>query len=787
MIGNKTLGLGILSTILLVPQSVYADISGMVFRDFNANGVKDTATSADPRTDTGVAGVTITAYDTAGTSFAAVSDSTGGYEIDASTGIGQFRVEFTNLPADYYPTSNSSGAGASGTTVQFASDGNTGNVNLGINNPEDYSQANPHVVIPLYKPGNSGTSGLQKFSYDAPKTGDGSGIPESLSTGSGVETPVSLATPAEIGTVWGVAYQQSQNRLFTTAFLRRHAAMADGVGYVYVIDPATGLEGKFNLEGVTPSNTSTPIEVGAVTRTNTGLTTDDNNVSGQLNRDLDAFAKVGKMSFGDADIDGTGNTLWVVNLFEKTLLAVDVHNTTATLNNATAAALTPLVREYSIPAMTNAPTCSNGELRPWGLGFYRSQGYLGVVCDASGAEATLADLDAYVLRFDPSNPSAGFASTPALTFGLDYNRELASVFSREAYFGKWSTWTDSWNTISTLSSAYLDATTPPNPVKPQVNHHMPLVSDIEFTDDGSMVVALLDRNGYMLGRQNLAPYTGSPAAPRNALIEHVSSGDIIHACHLNGAFVLEGTGGCTVKDDGAGTTTQGNYSTPLPTSVTNDGPSNTGEFYYNDAYFLGTGHNEIGLGALAVQHGRNEIVATVYDPLGYNDPAVTVNTYGLNVNGLHYYNSTQGNFTAGYLMLKNDQSVSSAVNLSTDNWTFGKANALGDIELLANPAPIEIGNRVWRDIDADGIQDADEPGIDDVDVVLSCGTDTTMVKTVNGGKYLFSSASSAPFLVSGKTCILKITATGQAALDGLNPTITNADGMIDNQLPNGFA
>lgn len=728
--------------LLLCIRTANADISGIVFRDFNINGVKDAATVDDARTDIGVAGISITAYDSKGTSFTAISDSLGGYSIDASQGLSPFRVEFSNLPAGYYATANNSGVGTSGTTIQFVADGNVANVNLGINNPEDYSQANPQLVIPAYKPGNSGTSGLQKFSYDAPKTGDGSGIPESLSTGSGVETPVSLASPTEIGTVWGVAYQQSQNRLFTTAFLRRHAAMADGAGYVYIIDPATGLQGKFNLAGVTPSNANTEIEVGTVTRTLTGLSTDDNNVSGQLNRDLDAFAKVGKMSFGDADIDGTGNTLWVVNLFEKTLLAIDVRNPTASLNNATATALAPLVKEYSIAAMSNAPNCQNGEIRPWGLGFYRSQGYLGVVCDASGTGATLADLDAYVLRFDPTNPSAGFAATPALTFGLDYNRELSSVFSREAYFAKWNSWTDSWNTISNMSPAYLDATSPPNPVKPQVSHHMPLLSDIAFTDDGSMVVALLDRNGYMLGRQNLAPYAASPVTPRNALVEHMSSGDIIHACNINGAFVLEGTGGCALKDDGTGTTTQGTYSTPLPTAVVDDGPSNTGEFYHHDAYAAGAGHNEIGLGALAVQRGRNEVVATVYDPLGFNNPAVAVNTYGLNVNGLHYYNSSQGHFTNGYLLLKNDQSVSSAVNPSTDNWTFGKANALGDIELLTNPAPIEIGNRVWLDVDHNGIQDAGENGIEGVSVELRSGTTVlASVTTAADGTYYFSSAS----------------------------------------------
>ncbi len=33
---------------------------------------------------------------------------------------------------------------------------------------------------------------------------------------------------------------------------------------------------------------------------------------------------------------------------------------------------------------------------------------------------------------------------------------------------------------------------------------------------------------------------------------------------------------------------------------------------------------------------------------------------------------------------------------------------LGDLELLTDPAPVEIGNRVWLDSDRDGIPDAND-------------------------------------------------------------------------------
>ena len=68
---------------------------------------------------------------------------------------------------------------------------------------------------------------------------------------------------------------------------------------------------------------------------------------------------------------------------------------------------------------------------------------------------------------------------------------------------------------------------------------------------------------------------------------------------------------------------------------------------------------------------------------------------------------------------------------------------MGDIELMCNPAPIEIGNRVWNDTDNDGIQDAGETPISGVMVQLldSGGTVMETATTDANGNYSFSSGS----------------------------------------------
>ncbi len=104
-LGFGRLGLGVM---LLASSTVYADISGKVFHDFNSNGIQDI-------TEAGVAGVTVTATDAAGNTANATTAADGTYTFPNSgpTASGkQVRLEFSNLP-DFA----NSGNAASGTTT----------------------------------------------------------------------------------------------------------------------------------------------------------------------------------------------------------------------------------------------------------------------------------------------------------------------------------------------------------------------------------------------------------------------------------------------------------------------------------------------------------------------------------------------------------------------------------------------------------------------------------------------------------------------------------------------
>jgi hypothetical protein len=74
---------------------------------------------------------------------------------------------------------------------------------------------------------------------------------------------------------------------------------------------------------------------------------------------------------------------------------------------------------------------------------------------------------------------------------------------------------------------------------------------------------------------------------------------------------------------------------------------------------------------------------------------------------------------------------------------FGKAGAMGDLELLCDQAPIEVGNRVWLDVNNNGQQDPAEPPLAGVNVVLMASDAVTQLGsaiTDASGRYLFSSA-----------------------------------------------
>lgn len=180
-------------------------------------------------------------------------------------------------------------------------------------------------------------------------------------------------------------------------------------------------------------------------------------------------------------------------------------------------------------------------------------------------------------------------------------------------------------------------------------------------------------------------------------------------------------------------------------------------FYVGDVAGSGSapGTPEAGLGGL-VQVPGFDLIVTAYDPTSKTSSGAAF-LANRDAGGVQRFSNATGRQVGTY-------------NLYT-GWEpdrFNKANGLGDLEALCGAAPVQIGNRVWRDRDADGVQDAGEPGIDGVTVELvdAQGVVVATAVTSGGGQYLFPITPAATYTVR--------IPTAQPALAGLVPSPANA-------------
>ena len=582
-----------------------AQISGTVFRDFNGNGQKDANESL-------VTGVLVKAYNASGTQCgtATTSGSTSpNYTITGCTGDVRVEFEIPNLGAcglnplvDY----TSSGGASYGSSVQFAT-GTSSNINFAINAPEDYflPTDNPKLYVPCYingDPANANVAAGDAFvgvNFDATGTTD------------------HVATAGEIGSTWGVAYSKQAKKLFTGAFLKRHVGLGPlGSGGIYLIDPSTGgvtnwldldaigiaTRGSGTYTGPGPSASSL-VPFSPVIGTNTQRAL--GNGLDQPSHDAPAYAQIGRLSLGDVDISDDGRYLFVMNLFDKTVYRIDLVDP---LNPQapTAANAATRISSWAVPS----PGCTNGEHRPFGLEFARGNLFVGVVCSGENGGGA-SDLEAYVYQI---TDFVGGTYSTLFNIPLDYDKGYATshfgnIPAAEATKG-WFAWSDD---AGFTSDYYADS------------HPQPILSDIVFDSDGSLILAFMDRLGHQLGWNNYNPHN-------TQLVIAVVGGDLLRAYYnpTSCTYELESNGKEGPSSPKPATGGAGN----------GEGPGG-GEFYYRDCFtcFPDGYHQETVQGGIAVALGSGEVAAAVIDPAQYDSGGLTWfnNTTGLDTKDYELY------------------------------------------------------------------------------------------------------------------------------------------------------
>lgn len=653
--------------LVMAPPKAHAQVSGYVFRDYNANGVVDT-------NDKGVLKAVVNAYSASGQLVGTdtVKTTDGAYLLPSITGA--LRIEFVNLSENFWDAPVGT---QSRTSVQFIT-APASNINLGLSQPRDFTNGQPSVVTVCYRAGvhtdftndpaiitfpyfQAGSSNRNAYTidYDMPMNHD-------------LTVPI-----AKVGSLWGMAYDRFAGKVYASAFMKRHAGFGPhGSGAIYQTD-TVGVNASLiaDLNAIFGPNTTGP------DLHNMDLDHfRDYKVQGNLNT-IDAVSKV---SLGGLAISPDGMHLYVMNLFDRHLYIIPTQNPSA-------------VNITKVPIPIPVGTSNPDDIRPFAVEQYLGVVYVGMVNSAQSTQ-NANDLKAYVYTFDPKSKT--FNSKPFFETPLNYPRGKATPGSPNQ-IADWLPWTNGFKAI------------PPNvgdfnwqyPIYPQ-----PLLVGIDFTDDGELVIGLRDRYGDQMGNivrsnpDNDEYYSG------------VSTGDVLIAARKNDGWELE---------------TNGKVGNKISTSGPGNGPGG-GEFFGDDYYV--PFQNEISTGGVKILSGQSEVIVGTIDPIFVpND----VYLGGANSGGVRWFSTDDGSFKRGYRLFGPGHG-GKAIKL--DSLDLGKASSLGDVEVITTPGPLEIGNRIWRDRDGDGIQDADEPGIAGLNVELwKANTRIATEITDAKGEYYFSS------------------------------------------------
>ncbi len=700
------------------PTCVNSDeIGGLIYSDYDADGTKDAYEHT-------VYGITVTLFDDDGQVAVQSTGDDGKFLFSGLDPADTYRIEF-DYPDWFFDGAEGS---ASHSDVQIATPG-TCNYNIGIFKPYKYcGEADPTVALTCFTEGAfNGPNDTEPALVGFPYSADGHDFSGTTPTGN-FEVD-KYAEHQDIGATYGLAWQATQQRLYVGAFHKRYVGYGPaGPDAIYQFDQNGAYQGTINLDDVLGS-TST---AGADVHDFNGTEIMDIGVGNS------SFDGVGKRAFGDLEMSGDGKTLYIVNLFDRKIYALDVEDGVAA--NAT------VVNSWTCPDPSGA-----GRHRPFALAWHNDKLWLGTVDENADS--------AWVHSLDPAGT----------TFSQEFVMDL--IFTRQAVLGNannaatkadWRDWVSNPATMTYGASGV------------EIFYPQPILTDIEF-DGENMNLGFRDRFGDQTGMRK---YFNKADSLANKFTFGTTAGDIVRVCKVNGDFVLEsgGTGSCSQTN-----------------GLTNSGP-NSREFFFWDIYHTGntwnTGSNtggfhwETAQGALLQIGGEQSVMTTVMDP--FNDFSGGVAKF-VNATGFRQglgTSSPVGSLVGGYTVF---ESGNYSGGYPPNNGTFAKANGLGDIEAFCISAPIEIGNLIWSDLDGDGVQDPSEPGIDGVEVKLvKNGSVIATATSAGGGKFGFSSAASgassgyvynvAQLLPEMDYEIQVQSVSSQTVLAGLALTLTNNGG-----------
>ena len=238
-----------------------------------------------------------------------------------------------------------------------------------------------------------------------------------------------------------------------------------------------------------------------------------------------------------------------------------------------------------------------------------------------------------------------------------------------------------------LNKSFFDFVNNDNIAYPQ-----PVMSDLDFNEDGYLVMAFADRFAHQSGIDDKSP---------DGALSHktgIAAGDILMASvNAKGEYTLENNGKV------------GRFTTEI-TSGNTQGPGGKEFFDDNENTWAEEGNQ----GSIGLILGRKEIISTHLSPAGYfsTNGMRWISTYS----GISKELGSQQQRYRGYELFSN------------------RLNGMSEVEMLCDPAPMELGGKVWNDANKDGIQDPCELPFEGINLVLYDSFGRELANTLTNGK-----------------------------------------------------
>lgn len=667
-----------------VAETVPTTVSGRVFIDTALDGRSDPA-------DTGRADVAVRAFDHAGVEVgSATTSATGEYSITLATAhTGSLRIEF-DTPSGYVSALVTGVEGGSGSSIRFVDPGAT-DVDYGIMDPASACALSiAHVCMrqgPLTENSADRVVGISPFTPPATSANP------PIAAGTHGDLTTTVSTKSEVGSTWGLAGQRSTGLIWNSAVIRRHLPLGPrGIGGVYVHDRDGNLVASFDLEdlGLDLRPSASALGLNPTHFADSGGKVVFSDFNRDIRPDLFAYTGATGVQYGSRSYTKQSRDIPGFPAVGKAGLGdIDISDDSGylwvtNLNTRT-------VHRFPI---LGGQTPSLGTPQQWAVDD-------GHTCAAGTGPLRPWGLDpqpdgSIIVAGVCTNESADPTTKPlpgrGVVLRIDPTSSGASAWNQLAtvdfdYQHKYDYCTN--HAVMTCTwKAWSDSWTAISTLGKNGSQYwwtQPMIVDVETLPDGSFALGINDRFSYQSGSSNFQP------KDTVAYMEGYVAGGLRLLCKQGTQWVQEQSGDC------AGDTTYDS--------------SRTDSFFRND--FQGA-HPATSIGSLA--YGQGLLAYAAMDAAAYF------------TSGIRWVSASTGNQT-------------NALTLSSE---YGKASGLGDIEVLCDQAPLQIGNRVWYDLNSDGIQDPDEPPVVGVTVTLFDVSTSAVVGTAvtnDDGEYYFTSTN----------------------------------------------